>query len=259
MDIAYIAGGFAVGLVVGLSGVGGGSLMTPFLLFMGVPPAVAVGTDLVFAALTKSCGVVTHHRKGTVRWRVVGLLALGSIPAAALSVLALRHLTRSGADLSLVITRAISVSLILTALVLLCREHLERLGRHARFGRMRAFRKRWWATMTAAAGAMLGVLVTLSSVGAGAIGAAMLVALNPGMRAVSLVATDLAHAVPLTAIAGGGHLMLGTVSFKLLAFLLLGSVPGIVLGTRLGVKLPERIMRRVLGTLLLFIGIGLAM
>ncbi|NIR32182.1 MAG: sulfite exporter TauE/SafE family protein [Gammaproteobacteria bacterium] len=259
MDFAYIAGGFVVGIVVGLTGVGGGSLMTPFLIFVGIPPAVAVGTDLLFAAITKSFGVVAHQRKHTVWWRVVVLLALGSVPLSLLCVLLLGYLAESGADLSPIITRAISVSLILTALVLLFREHLQRAAAHRRFDGVRAFHVRWSDVMTVLAGAVLGVLVTLSSVGAGALGAALLVALNPRMPAVSVVGTDIAHAVPLTAIAGSGHLHLGTVDVALLLYLLIGSVPGIMLGARLGVGLPENIMRRALGTMLLFLGVALAL
>ncbi len=259
MDFAYMAGGFVVGIVVGLTGVGGGSLMTPFLVFMGIPPAVAVGTDLLFAAITKSFGVAAHHRKRTVRWRVVALLALGSIPLSLLAILLLRHLAESGADLSPIITRAISVSLILTAFVLLFKERLQSAAAHSRFDGVRAFHVRWSDVMTVLAGAVLGVLVTLSSVGAGALGAAMLVALSPRMPAVSVVGTDLAHAVPLTAIAGAGHLHLGTVDVALLLYLIIGSVPGILLGARLGVRLPETIMRRVLGAMLLFLGVALAM
>lgn len=259
MDFAYIAGGFIVGIVVGLTGVGGGSLMTPFLIFVGIAPVVAVGTDLVFAALTKSCGVLAHQRRRTVRWRVVGLLALGSVPFALLSLLLLRYLIETETDLSSIVTRTISLSLVLSALVLLLKEPIERVAAQARFDRVRAFHLQWSDVMTVGAGAVLGVLVTLSSVGAGALGAAMLVALNPRMPAVWVVGTDLAHAVPLTAIAGAGHFHLGTVDTTLLLYLLIGSVPGILLGTRLGVGLPEAIMRRVLGSMLFFLGVVLAL
>lgn len=259
METGYVVAGFVVGAVVGLTGVGGGSLMTPFLIFYGIPPAVAVGTDLLFAAITKSCGVLAHQRKRTVSWRVVGLLAAGSLPLSALAIFVLAELTERGTDLSALITRCISVSLILTALVLLFKGRLERLAGHARFDGLRDFHRRWAVALTLLAGALLGALVTLSSVGAGALGAAMLVALYPRLPAVSIVATDLAHAVPLTALAGLGHLHLGTVDVALLTALLIGSVPGILVGARLGSRLPETLMRRTLGSMLLVIGVGMAL
>ncbi len=250
MDIAYSIAGFVVGTIVGLTGVGGGSLMTPFLVLYGVSPVVAVGTDLVYAAITKSGAVWLRHRARSIHWPIVGLLALGSLPASALAILVLRNLDAEGADFEPLIMGVLSVSLILSSLVLLFKRQLK-TDRKVLHGR--------WATpLTVLAGIVLGFLVTLSSVGAGALGAALLILLYPRLSAASVVGTDLAHAVPLTALAGLGHVQLGTVDLALLVSLLCGSLPGIALGTRLGTQLPEHVVRPILATMLLAVGVGFA-
>jgi uncharacterized membrane protein YfcA len=254
MDLTLTTAGFVVGLLVGFTGVGGGALMTPFLIFYGLPPAVAVGTDLVYAALTKISGLILHHRRGTVQWRIVALLALGSLPTAALSIMLLHHLAKRGVNYEPLITSTLGLGLILTSLFLLLRSQedtarLQPVSHHVRI-------PCGVGACTVAAGALLGVLVTLSSVGAGAIGAAILMLLYPRLRAVNVVGIDVAHAGLLAAASGVGHIQLGTVDFTLLWHLLLGSIPGIALGTRLGVKLPELLVRRALGALLLSVGVS---
>lgn len=260
MEPGYTFAGFIVGFIVGLTGVGGGSLMTPILvLFFGFKPAVAVGTDLLYAAITKGGGIFVHQGRRTIEWKIVGHLAAGSVPAAILSVIALKRLDAAGLNYDRVLMLALSVALILTASVLAFRNGLERLSLNERFVAVRAAHHRYRTPMTVAGGAVIGTLVTLSSVGAGALGAAFLFFLYPRMRAISIVGTDLAHAVPITAIAGLGHAHLGTVDFVLLVNLLLGSRPGIYLGSHTGANLPEHIVRPLLAIMLLLIGIRMAL
>ncbi|MGH8593771.1 MAG: sulfite exporter TauE/SafE family protein [Gammaproteobacteria bacterium] len=260
MDIGYTLSGFIVGLIVGLTGVGGGSLMTPILVVVfGIKPAIAVGTDLLYAAITKSGGVFVHHRQQTIEWKVVGLLALGSVPTALVTIAVLKALTAKGINYENVMTTTLGVALILTALVLLFKNQLLQIGRHEKLAAVKAMHRQLQTPITVAAGAILGVLVTLSSVGAGALGAAVLFFLYPRYPAVSIVGTDIAHAVPLTAVAGLGHAHLGTVDYSLLVSLLLGSLPGIVIGSRFAVRLPDRLVRSLLASMLLLIGLRFAL
>lgn len=255
LDLTLTSAGLLVGVLVGLTGVGGGALMTPFLIFYGLPPAVAVGTDLVYAAITKTGGLFLHHRRGTVQWRIVGLLTLGSLPAAALSIAGLRHLAARGIDYEPLITSTLGIGLILTSLFLLFRSRASRCGAPAPLSQPPSTSCHI-GICTVAGGALLGVLVTLSSVGAGALGAALLMVLYPRLRTVNVVGIDIAHAALLTTASGLGHVQLGTVDFALLGHLLLGSIPGIALGTRLGANLPELFLRRALGALLLSVGVS---
>jgi hypothetical protein len=250
MDPLFPLLGFVVGAVIGLSGMGGGALMTPALLLGGVPPAVAVGTDLLYAPLTKFCALLQHQRNRTIDWRLAGLLAAGSLPGAALALLLLTRLVADGTDLQRLIVGTLSVSLLATAAILLFgwarpRDHAPRPARRT-------------AALTVAAGLLIGVLVALSSVGAGALGVALLFLLQPRLAAVRIVGSDIAHALPLALFAGFWHLGLGHVDFALLGSLLLGSLPGTYVGSRLGLALPERLMRPLLGSLLFAIGLGLA-
>jgi hypothetical protein len=259
MDFTYSLSGFVVGFIVGLTGVGGGSLMTPLLvLFFGIKPVVAVGTDLLYAAITKCGGIWVHHRNRTIRWRIVGLLAAGSLPASGATIVALRHFTEQGINYEGVMTTALGIALILTSLVLLFKGRISRISRSERFKTIRTLHKRFRSPVTVFVGLVLGTLVTLSSVGAGALGVAALFFLYPRLPAVSIVGSDLAHAVPLTAVAGLGHWQLGTVDLKLLGSLLIGSLPGIFLGSHLGLRLPERIVRGALASMLLMIGLRFA-
>lgn len=261
MDIAYTLAGFVVGFAVGLTGVGGGSLMTPLLhLGFGVPIAAAVGTDLLYAAVTKSSGVRVHARRRTIRWDIVACLALGSIPAAVVTVAAIEHSHLNGQAFASMITAMLSVALILTAVVLVVRPFLrDFVRREGRFPGLLAFHRRWVRQLTVIVGVLLGVLVTLSSVGAGAIGTVLVLLLYPGLGAASVVGTELAHAVPLTLVAGLGHWQVGTVDFALLLALLLGSIPGVYVGGRLGARLSERTLRPVLAVMLVFIGVRMAL
>lgn len=260
MDLAYTFAGFLVGFIVGLTGVGGGSLMTPILvLVFSVKPVIAVGTDLLYAAVTKGGGVWVHHINQTVNWRIVALMGAGSLPSAVAMILVLREMNTKGIDYEHLITGTLGVALILTSLVLIGKNKLVALAKAEQFNSVRAMHSRLQAPMTIAAGAVIGALVTLSSVGAGALGAAILFFLYPRMRAVAIVGTDLAHAVPLTAVAGLGHLQLGSVNALLLGSLLIGSLPGIYLGSHLGIKLPERVLRPILASLLMMIGLRFAL
>lgn len=255
MDWLYTLSGFAVGLIVGVTGVGGGSLMTPLLvLFFGVSPATAVGTDLLYASLTKSLGGWVHSRKGSVDWRVVGLLAMGSIPAAIITILLLKYLGLEEKTLRSLVTSVLSVALLATAAALLLKDVIKKLARR-QDGTVYELHHRYLPAATVMTGVIVGALVTISSIGAGVLGTVALLFLYPRMPSVKIVGTDIAHAVPLTAIAGMGHLALGTVDLVLLASLLLGSLPGIYIGSHLSAKVPEKVLRPVLAAMLLLIGL----
>ena len=253
MDWLYSLSGFLVGLVVGVTGVGGGSLMTPLLvLVFGVAPVTAVGTDLLFAALTKTGGAWAHARRGNVAWNVVGWLAAGSVPASAITLALLHLFVPDPGKLSAIVSVALGFALILTAGALLFREKL-----HAWAARSpRPVPDSPWRTV--ALGAVLGALVTVSSVGAGALGVTVLFFLYPGLAVARIVGTDIAHAVPLTLVAGLGHAAAGAVDWKLLGALLIGSLPGIWLGSALSQKIPERVLRGALAAMLILIGGKLA-
>lgn len=264
MDLAYTVSGFGVGFLVGLTGVGGGSLMTPLLVFLfGFKPSVAVGTDLLFAAITKTGGVFVHHGKhGSVDWKIVGLLALGSLPFSVVTLFVLKYLASIGKETTGTITFALGIALVLTACSILIRSLLLRkaakLGQiddaHSNEANAARF-QRFHSSVTVLTGAVLGVLVTLSSVGAGALGTIALLFLYPKMTTLKIVGTDLAHAIPLTAVAGLGHLGLGNVDLVLLGSLLIGSLPGIWIGSHLSAKVPEKVLRPILASILMLIGL----
>jgi uncharacterized membrane protein YfcA len=249
IDVAQVIAGFSVGTIVGLTGVGGGSLMTPLLvLLFGVHPATAVGTDLLHAAISKAGGTCVHASKSRVEWRITLLLAIGSLPAAIITLVCLRIFT-GGLGSSALITTTLGVALILTAIALAIRlrvdrtPELQRGGVHTRH-----------PSLTIATGAVLGVLVSLSSVGAGALGVTALLFLYPKLAAQKIVASDLAHAVPLTFVAGLGYWIFGTVNWTLLLSLLIGSLPGIYVGSNLAGFVPERWLRVLLVVMLSLIG-----
>jgi uncharacterized membrane protein YfcA len=253
IDIPYSIAGFAVGAIVGLTGVGGGSLMTPLLVLgFGVPAVTAVGTDLLFAGLTKAGGAVSHGLKGHVDWRVAGLLAAGSVPGTALALWGLSALPPAGAATKMLVSGALGVMLLLTALALVFRARLVEWARAraARGGGLERHRN----LVTVSTGALIGVAVTFSSVGAGAIGVTALILLFPLLSTVRVVGTDIAHAVPLTLLAGFGHAALGNVDWTLLVSLLAGSLPGILLGSQLAPRIPERALRHSLAAVLLLAG-----
>ncbi|OGT05007.1 MAG: hypothetical protein A2143_05395 [Gallionellales bacterium RBG_16_57_15] len=259
MDWLYIFSGFVVGFVVGVTGVGGGSLMTPLLvLVFGVAPATAVGTDLLYASLTKTLGGWVHGRNGSVDWKVVGLLGLGSLPAAVVTIALLKYLALDEKSLRSLVTSVLSVALLATAAALLLKDQIKKLARR-KDGTVYELHHRHLPAATIVTGAVVGALVTVSSVGAGVLGTVALLFLYPRMPAVKVVGTDIVHAVPLTALAGMGHMALGTVDLVLLGGLLLGSLPGIYIGSHLSAKVPEKVLRPLLATMLLIIGARLAL
>jgi uncharacterized membrane protein YfcA len=254
MEWMYTLSGLLVGLVVGFTGVGGGSLMTPLLvLLFGISPVVAVGTDLLYAALTKSLGGWVHGRRGTVDWKVVCLLSLGSLPAALITVALLKYLAPDDKTLRSLVTGVLSAALLLTAAALLLKGRIARLARRSD-GTVYQLHHRFLPAATIATGVIVGALVTLSSVGAGVLGTVALLFLYPRMQTAKVVGTDIVHAVPLTAVAGIGHLALGTVDLALLGSLLLGSLPGIYIGSHLSAQVPEKVLRPVLASMLLVAG-----
>ncbi|GJJ03996.1 UPF0721 transmembrane protein [Duganella rhizosphaerae] len=244
MDLSFVASGFAVGLLVGMTGVGGGSLMTPLLtLLFGVSPAVAVGTDLAFASLTKGVGTFTHRMRGTVHWEIVRRLCLGALPAALLASISLKYFGTLNKEIGQVIRYMIAGSVMLTVVALLFkRKMLEWVMARPE----RQLQGRALSIATIVSGAVLGTLVTISSIGAGAIGATLLVMLYPRLTAAEVAGTDIAYAVPLTAIAAVGHWWLGSINWSLLLTLLVGSLPGITIGAYAARAVPERLLRGLL-------------
>ncbi|WMW81760.1 sulfite exporter TauE/SafE family protein [Undibacterium cyanobacteriorum] len=257
MTLTYIISGFAVGTLVGLTGVGGGSLMTPLLtLLFGVSPSVAVGTDLAFASITKSAGTLTHRLRGTVEWHVVRLLCYGALPAALVTTLGLKLFGTLDKEIGQIIRYSIAGSVFLTVIAILYRSKLVAwINAHPE----RQLQGRKLAIATVTAGAVLGVLVTISSIGAGAIGATILVLLYPKMPAAHVAGTDIAYAVPLTAIAAFGHWYLGSIDWVLLGSLLIGSLPGITLGSLAAKAVPEKLLRGILATTLTLVACKLVM
>jgi uncharacterized membrane protein YfcA len=242
VDWLAIISGFGIGAIVGMTGVGGGSLMTPLLIgVFKLNPAVAIGTDLWFAAITKSGGAWAHHRHGHVDYRITGLMLAGSIPAS-LATVALMHYTGVTKGWASALTFSLGIALLLTAVTITYRSAWQALGLRL---------ERWLPesrknVLTVAAGFLLGVLVSLSSIGAGALGATLILLLYPRLPAHRLVGTDIAHAVPLTLVAGIGHATLGHVDWGLLVSLLIGSLPGIWLGAQLTKVMPDKLVRALL-------------
>lgn len=254
--IPYIISGFAVGFVVGLTGVGGGSLMTPVLvLLFGLNPATAVGTDLLYASITKTCGSAVHHVGGSVEWSLVALLAAGSIPAALVTLFVLSGFDLHSAATSGLISHVLGYALLLTTMTLVFRRSLMRVSAAVALSEHTLVQP----AVTVLLGAVLGVLVTLSSVGAGAIGVSVLLIMRPHLPIARIVGSDIAHAVPLTLVAGLGHLTIGTVDIPLLACLLVGSLPGIALGSLLAPRMPERPLRLLLAVVLAAVGCRLVL
>ena len=260
-EFGFVFAGFFVGLIVGLTGVGGGSLMTPLLIFFfGIKPYLAVGTDLLFAAFTKAGGTVSLSRQRLVPWRVVLTLCAGSLPAAGLTLWVLHTVGPSSPEVQQVMKLTLGVALLLTAAATLFKV-LRGKQSPRNFDASQwdaATRTRHWA-LPVLFGAVIGTLVTLTSVGAGAIGVTVLMLLYPQLPLARIVAADIAYAVPLTLVAGLGHASLGSVDWSLLGLLLAGSLPGIWLGARLVHKTPERVIRSILSLLLAWAGTKLVM
>ena len=260
MDVGsfgFTIAGLVVGFIVGMTGVGGGSLMTPILLWFGINPATAVGTDLLYAAITKASGVWVHGRNKNIDWKITGLLSLGSVPAAALTLWFLSTLHTDTTALNAIIKQGLAVVLILTALAILFKSRLQAFAnKHA--GDHYHLSDRSLAVLTVITGVVLGVMVTLTSIGAGALGTVALFLLYPFLVTRRLVGTEIAHAVPLTLVAGLGHAGMGNMDWSLLGYLLLGSLPGIYLGSHLTGRISDRVLRPCLAGMLLLIGYKLA-
>jgi uncharacterized membrane protein YfcA len=255
VQFLYTISGFAVGLLVGLTGVGGGSLMTPLLILLfGMHPAAAVGTDLLYAAVTKSAGSVVHGFNRTVDWRVVRRLAAGSVPMTIASISALSYLDINGPGTRQLIGWILAFALLLTAATLIFRN---RITAHyaPRMGALPANRI---AVLTVIVGGVLGVLVSITSVGAGAIGVTALVLLYPKLPTARIIGSDIAHAVPLTLVAGIGHWFLGSIDWQVFASLILGSVPGILIGSYAAARFPETALRVVLALTLIAVATKLS-
>lgn len=256
IDLHYTVAGFLVGALVGATGVGGGALMTPLLILVfGVSPATAVGTDLLYAGLTKISGAFVRHLHGAVDWRVARRLAYGSAPASALTLLALAHFGVHSGHVDATIRAVLGVALLLTAAALLFRSTL--IAKTAPF--FRSFGEARIAALTVALGVVLGVLVSASSVGAGAIGVTFLLILYPEMSTTRLIGADIAHAVPLALIAGAGHWAMGSVNGLVLVSLLAGSIPGVALASHFSARAPDRLLRLILAGALILVGAKLAL
>ena len=255
VDVSWVAAllpliiaGFVVGALVGLTGVGGGALMTPLLISsFGVPPQVAVGTDLLYAAVTKSFGSWRHHAVDHIVWPVVLRLAAGSLPAALILLAILAFVPMNTVAVASWIRFGLAFALPLSALAIVLYPWLIRTKERETDGKLADRR-----LATVLFGVILGLLVTLTSVGAGAIGVAVLAALYPLLPAKRIVGSDIAHAVPLTFVGGFGYLGLGHVDIGLLLALLVGSIPGIMLGARLAGIVPEWILRPILAVTLCY-------
>lgn len=248
----YPVVGLVVGVIVGLTGVGGGSLMTPALVFLfKIPVDIAVGTDLIFASLTKIAGVTAHSARGNVNWRIVTRLGAGSLPASVATIFVMSQLKAHGKPLDGIILPVLGVSLVATAVAVLLRKGILAAG-----GGLFDLTERTSNNLAILVGIVLGVMVTLTSVGAGAIGVAALMLVYPKLRGAEVVGSDLAHAIPLVTVAGLGHLQLGNIDYRLLIGLLLGSVPGIYIGSSVSSRLSEVMMRRILACILLVMGIA---
>ena len=245
-----VAGGFVVGFLVGMTGVGAGSLMTPFLITqVGVQPALAVGTDLLFASITKASATASHHSFGNVNWRIVRWLAAGSVPGAIAMLLLIDRLHPDIESLGHVIKMALVSALVLSAGAILIYPFITRGKGIVAFDDAHLDVR---PVPTLLLGLVLGSIVTLTSVGAGAIGVVVLTLLYPALRTRHLIGTDIVHAVPLTLVSGLGHLGMGNANFTLLGLLLAGSLPGIAIGSRLTGRLPDWVLRVSLSAILVF-------
>jgi uncharacterized protein len=254
IDPLYVLSGFCVGALVGMTGVGGGSLMTPLLILLfGIHPATAVGTDLLFAASTKTLGTAVHGAARTVDWTLVVELALGSVPATIVTLLVLSQFDMHGAAAQHAVALTLGAVLLFTATFLLA----GRVLRERYAERLANLDTRKVRLLTILLGLVMGVLVTSTSVGAGAIGVTVLLLLHPKMPVARIVGSDIAHAVPLTLLAGVGHWLLGSIDWKLLTTLLIGSLPGIVIGSYLAGRAGDAVVRVTLAAVLIIVGVRL--
>lgn len=255
MELAYSFAGLVVGFIVGLTGIGGGALMTPILIVIfGIPPVTAVSTDLLYAAITKFGGTISYARKKLVEWRVALLLLTGSIPGSIITIGYLQSL--DGLEqIEHLINLTLGISLVLTSIAVFLRNKIRDRAMKWQHTVAATHARKWRPVVTVLMGLVLGALVTLSSVGAGALGTALLILLYPRMTMQTIVGTDLVHAVILTSVAGVGHYQMGSVDMELLIYLLVGSLPGVFLGSYLGTRLSPKVMQPIMGSILLAIGL----
>lgn len=251
--IGLVIAGLFVGFVVGMTGVGGGSLMTPILLWFGIPPTTAVGTDLLYAAFTKMGGIVVHHRKQNINWKITGWLSLGSVPAAVLTLWILDNCTTDISALNTIIRYSLGWALLVTSIAVLFKKKLLVLSQK-HVGDKFLHESTTQNLLTIAIGVMLGAVVTLTSIGAGALGTVTLFFLYPLLPTPKLVGTEIAHAVPLTLVAGLGHATMGNLDIGLLGQLLIGSLPGIYFGSMLSGKVPDLFLRNAIAVMLFMVG-----
>jgi uncharacterized membrane protein YfcA len=250
IDPLYVASGFGVGLLIGMTGVGGGSLMTPLLILLfGIHPSTAVGTDLLYAAATKTGGSLVHGLSRSIHWRAVARLACGSIPASILTLLVISQLGLNTASQRTLVNLVLCFALLLTAISLIFRKSI--MDRYR--ARMERVDERTITIATVLTGVALGILVSISSVGAGAVGVTALILLYPRLPMATIIGSDIAHAVPLTLVAGAGHWVLGAVDWHLMGVLLLGSLPGIMIGSYCAVRVPQTVLRVTLAVILIVV------
>jgi uncharacterized membrane protein YfcA len=239
--------------VVGLTGVGGGSLMTPILLYFGIPPTTAVGTDLLYAAFTKMGGVFVHHKKKNINWVITGWLSLGSVPAALLTLWILERIQTDISAINNIIRYSLGWALLFTSIAIIFKQKLLVFSqKHA--GDKFHTESKTQNVLTVLIGVLLGVTVTLTSIGAGALGTVTLFFLYPLLPTPRLVGTEIAHAVPLTLVAGIGHASMGNLDLTLLGQLLMGSLPGIFIGSLLSGKVPDLLLRNAIAIMLFYVG-----
>ncbi len=255
MEFGYIIAGFIVGGLVGLTGVGGGSLMTPILLLIfHIKPTFAVGTDLLYASITKSVGIFAHGKLGNIDWKIVKLLAFGSIPASVCTILYLKNIDIDSSHAIDTIKFWLGIALVITSVAVLLRNRLIASLKNDQW-----ISDRYVGLSTILLGAILGALVTLTSVGAGALGVTALIMIYPHKKITTIIGSDIAHAVPLTMVAGLEHAALGTINYGLLGTLLIGSIPGIYLGSHLSSKVSEHWVRIALSAILIYVGFKLVL
>ncbi|EJL66149.1 sulfite exporter TauE/SafE family protein [Flavobacterium sp. CF136] len=252
-QIGLIIAGLFVGFVVGMTGVGGGSLMTPILLWFGIPPTTAVGTDLLYAAFTKIGGVYVHNKKKNINWTITGWLSLGSVPAALITLWILESIKTDITAMNAIIKYSLGWALLFTSIAVLFKKRIMIFSqKHA--GDRFHYESKTQNMLTVAIGVLLGATVTLTSIGAGALGTVTLFFLYPILPTPRLVGTEIAHAVPLTLVAGIGHASMGNLDLALLGQLLLGSLPGIYIGSMLSGKVPDLFLRNAIAVMLFMVG-----
>ena len=256
-NFGLVIAGLVVGFIVGMTGVGGGSLMTPILLWFGINPATAVGTDLLYAAITKSSGVIVHKKNKNIDWAITGWLTLGSVPAVVMTFWFLSTLHTAPDAMNAIIKQALGFVLFATALAIFFKKRLLDFAHKRAGGNYNPSGSRL-NVMTVITGLILGTMVALTSIGAGALGTVALFILYPLLPTRRLVGTEIAHAVPLTLVAGLGHASMGNMDWSVLGFLLIGSLPGIWLGSHLTGRISDEVLRPCLATMLVLIGYKLA-